>query len=73
MSIEQVDEQADEMAVVLRWRRREALEAGLTLGDASRYAESKITTSELRHLVALHCPKELLAKILGCDIPVRAD
>jgi hypothetical protein len=61
---EQTDWEADEVADVLRWRRREALEAGLSRIEASLYAESEVSTSELRRLVKLDCPKELLAKVL---------
>jgi hypothetical protein len=64
MSGEQTDHEADEMASVVLWRRREALEAGLTRIEASLYAESEVPTQELRHLVELHCPKKLLARIL---------
>jgi hypothetical protein len=64
MSEQQTDEQADEVADVLRWRRREALEAGLTRVEAALYAESEISAQELRHLVALRCPAKQIAKIL---------
>ena len=62
--------ETDEVAVVLRWRRREALAAGLSRLEAAEYAESEISAEDLRHLVALHCPKRLIAKVLGCDVPV---
>jgi hypothetical protein len=70
VSEQQVDWEADEVADVLRWRRREALEAGMSRLEAAEYAESEIQASELRHLVELHCPKHLLAEVLGCNVPV---
>lgn len=62
--------EADEVAGVLRWRRCEALAAGLTRLEAAEYAESEIEASDLRHLVELHCPPGLIARVLGCDVPV---
>lgn len=64
MSEQQTDEQTDEVADVLRWRRREALAAGLTRVEAALYAESEISAQELRRLVQQGCPKKLLAKVL---------
>jgi hypothetical protein len=66
----EADAQADEVAGVLRWRRREALAAGLSRLEAAEYAESEISAEDLRHLIALGCPPELLAAVLGCDVPV---
>lgn len=54
---EETEQQANEMADVLHWRRREALEAGLTRLEANLYAESEIPAAELRRLVELHCPR----------------
>ena len=62
--------EAPEMARVLRWRRREALAAGMSRLEAAEYAESEVDAQDLRHLVALHCPAELLAQVLGCGVPV---
>jgi hypothetical protein len=70
MSEQQTDWETDEMADVLRWRRREALAAGMSRLEAAEYAESEIPAQDLRHLVDLHCPAELLAAVLGCDVPV---
>jgi hypothetical protein len=64
MSEQQTDRETDEVAGVLRWRRREALAAGMSRIEAGLYADSEIRTEELRHLIELHCPPELLAKIL---------
>ncbi len=64
MPVEQTYEPPDEVARVLQRRRREALEAGFTLRDANRYAESQVNTQELRDLIARGCPESLLAKIL---------
>jgi hypothetical protein len=61
---EEADWEAEQVADVLHWRRREALAAGLTRVEASLYAESEIGAEELRHLIELGCPKELLAKVL---------
>jgi hypothetical protein len=72
MSEQQVDWEADEVADVLRWRRREALEAGMSRLEAAEYAESEIQASELRRLVKAHCPARLLAQVLGCDVPSSA-
>lgn len=70
MSELETDWQADEVADVLRWRRREALEAGMSRLEAAEYAESEISAEDLRHLVKVGCPKELLAQVLGCNVPV---
>jgi hypothetical protein len=56
--------QNEEAAEVLRRRRREARDAGMSRVEASLYAESEIPTEDLRHLVDLHCPAELLARVL---------
>lgn len=57
--------ETDEMAGVVRWRRREALEAGLTRVEARLYAEAQdIDSSQLRRLVKAGCPPELLARLL---------
>ena len=62
--------EAPEMARVFLWRRREALAAGMSRLEAAEYAESQVDAQDLRHLVALHCPAELLAQVLGCGVPV---
>ena len=64
MSELETDLKATEMAEVVRRRRGEALEAGLSWDDANEYAGSEVGTEELRHLVELHCPPTLLARIL---------
>lgn len=64
MPEEDDSEQADELARLLYWRRREALDAGMSWDDANTYADSEAKTEDLRHLVALHCPPRLLAKVL---------
>ena len=64
MSGEQTDRETDEVEAVVCRRRREALDAGLSWQDAENYAESQVGTEELRRLVALDCPRKLLAKIL---------
>jgi hypothetical protein len=66
----ETDWEADEVADVLRWRSREAWAAGLSRLEATEYAESQIDAKEHRHLVELHCPAELIARVLGCDVPV---
>ena len=60
----------NEVAKWVRWRRREALAAGMSRIEAAEYAESDISAQDLRDLVALHCPAELLAQVLGCGVPV---
>jgi hypothetical protein len=58
------DRKADEVAEVVRRRRREAVKAGMSRVEARLYAESEIPAAELRRLVKLDCPPELLAKVL---------
>lgn len=59
------DLQDDEVAQLVQWRRRQALEAGLTRVEARLWAESlEIDIQDLRHLVEKGCPAELLAKVL---------
>jgi len=53
-----------EVDEVMRRRRKEARDAGMSRIEASLYAESEIPTADLRHLVDLHCPAELLARVL---------
>lgn len=55
---------ADELDEVIRRRRREALDAGMTLEQANEFAESELDIGDLRHLVEIHCPKRELARIL---------
>lgn len=65
MSTDTDEREADEVAEVVRRRRREALEAGLSLVEARLFAETgEIDIGELRHLVELGCPPELLARVL---------
>jgi hypothetical protein len=61
--------EADELEIVVRWRRCEALAAGMSREDAREYAESTVSAEDLRHLIELHCPAELLAQVLGCNVP----
>lgn len=58
--------EADPLEVVVRWRRREALAAGLTRVEARIWAEAveEYEVGELRRLIELGCPPEQLAKIL---------
>jgi len=37
---------------------------GMSLAEAQLFSESEIDVGELRHLVALACPADLLARIL---------
>ncbi len=60
----QWDERAAESARVVRQRRREAMKDGMSLAEAQLFSESEIDVGELRHLVALACPADLLARIL---------
>jgi hypothetical protein len=53
---EETDRTPDEVARVLRWRRSEALDAGLSWDEANEYAEAEIGAEELRHLIELGCP-----------------
>lgn len=61
---EETDREAEQVAAVVSWRRREALEAGMSIDGADTYAESEIPASDLRHLVELECPERLLEEIL---------
>jgi hypothetical protein len=58
------DRQAGQRADWVRWRRRQAVKAGLSRVEANLYAESEIPSENLRRLVERDCPKKLLAKIL---------
>lgn len=58
------DEPNTEAVRVRRWRRVEAMQAGMTGVEARLYAESDIFASDLRKLVKRGCPQELLARIL---------
>ena len=64
MSEQQTDNTVSEVKQVLRRRRTEALDAGLSWDDANTYAESTTDTQKLRDLVASGCPEWLIAKIL---------
>ena len=64
MSADTDELETDEMAEVLRRRRREALEAGLSQVEARLWAESDRDIGELRRLVEAGCPPELLARVL---------
>jgi len=53
------------MAAVVCGRRREALDAGLSWDDAEDYCDNpEAKTEDLRHLIEIHCPARLLARIL---------
>lgn len=63
------DGQDDELAEnrrleVLRWRYKEARQAGLTIVEASLFAESDADLAELRRLVRDGCPTELVRLIV---------
>ena len=64
MSADTDELETDEMAEVLRRRRREAREAGLSQVEARLWAESDRDIGELRRLVEAGCPPELLARVL---------
>ena len=64
MSEGDADRETDEVEEVVRWRRREALEAGMSRLEAGLYADSEINTQELRKLIKKGCPPDLLAKVL---------
>jgi hypothetical protein len=49
---------------VLRRRKIEALEDGMSVVEARLFSESEIDIGKLRELVATGCPPELLARIL---------
>ncbi len=53
-----------ETARILRRRRDEALQNGMSLVEARLFAESDINIGDLRHLVKSHCPGDMLARIL---------
>lgn len=53
-----------EMERVLLHRFNEAREAGLTLVESHRFAESSTDVGQLRRLVAKNCPAAMIAKIL---------
>jgi hypothetical protein len=59
------DHELTEPQKVVRWRFREARDAGLTRVEARLYAESEIDCSDLRRLVANGAtPKEIVAALL---------
>ena len=65
MSEQQTNVTTDEMAAVVCGRRREALDAGLSWDDAEDYCDNpEAKTEDLRHLIEIHCPARLLARIL---------
>lgn len=55
---------ANEQAIVLVRRFREAKDAGMTRIEARLFAESEIDIGDLRRLVKLGWPPGLLAKVL---------
>lgn len=54
----------EEVDAVLRRRRNEALDAGLTFQQAEEFARSELDVGQLRRLVAIGCPPELIARIV---------
>jgi len=55
---------SDEQLEVLRRRYTEARRAGLTIAEATLYAESDADVGELRRLVRDGCPVETLRAIV---------
>lgn len=53
-----------EQEEVLRRRKAEAVEDGMSVVEARIFSESELDIGELRKLVATGCPPELLARIL---------
>lgn len=55
---------SDERAKVLRWRYREARQAGFSIVEASLFADSDVDIEQLRKLVKGGCPVETIRLIV---------
>lgn len=54
----------DEVEAVYRWRFKIARECGLSIVEASLFADSAGDLAELRRLVELGCPADLISEIV---------
>lgn len=61
---EETGEDDREQKQMLKWRRRCAVEAGMSPLEARMFAESDIDLEELRRLVKTGCPAEMIGRIL---------
>lgn len=64
MTVEPATVPSDRCADVYRWRYREARQAGMTIIEASLFADSQADLAQLRKLVAAGCAPELILAIV---------
>jgi hypothetical protein len=62
---EPADGLSDEERTRLRWRYREARASGLSIVESKIFAEARdLDIGQLRHLVELGCPRDLIPRVL---------